>query len=270
MYKRQLLVLSGVVLPGMGQAQWTGFYKPTAQATAAAPTVTPQSRASEMNGLCIREILLAQMRYQIPDNLLLGIGLQESGLYRNGDLTVWPYTANAEGRGKYFDSADEAVSWVTAQKAQGVTSIDVGCMQINMHWHPDAFDTVADGFNPVRNVDYAASYLTRLYKSKGDWTQAAAAYHSGTAELGGAYLGRLQQNVAVANTRLDRFRAMVGAVDRSAPRTAAQTPEAGMPTSGVFWTADLGRGDAANQAGGRSLFGPGEIAPILPVFSRGS
>jgi hypothetical protein len=243
------------LVPGQGGAQWAGFYKPTERA---AP-VPVQTGAA---GMCVREILLAQMRYGIPDNLLLGIGLQESGLYRGGQLTVWPYTANAEGRGKYFETEAEAVAWVNRERASGVKSIDLGCMQINMHWHPDAFDSVADGFNPVRNVDYAAEYLNRLYQSKGDWRAAAAAYHSGTAELGQAYLARLDQNVVVANSQYDQLKALVGATSRQ-----DRTPVARMPTSGVFWAADLGKGTGA---GGRSLFGPGEIAPILPVFSRGS
>ncbi|EAQ02013.1 transglycosylase, Slt family protein [Pseudooceanicola batsensis HTCC2597] len=246
--------------PGQSMAQWTGFYTPSEPAQEARPPAGPTGAS----GLCVREILLAQMRYRIPDNLLLGIGLQESGLYRGGDLTVWPYAANAEGRGKYFDSEAEAVAWVNAQKAAGVSSIDVGCMQINMHWHPDAFDTVADGFNPARNVDYAAAYLTRLYRAKGDWKEAAASYHSRTDELGQAYLARLEHNVQVANARFDKFRDMAGATDR-APQGAEVRR---MPTSGVFWTADLGGGTGG--AGGRSLFGPGEIAPILPDLSRGS
>lgn len=256
---RALLLILSLVLPGQALAQWTGFYTPTERAAPA-----PRAAATGDNGLCIREILLAQMRYQIPDNLLLGIGLQESGLYREGALTVWPYTANAEGKGAYFDSEAEAVAWVNARRAEGITLIDLGCMQINMHWHPDAFDSVADGFNPARNVEYAASYLRKLYEARGDWTAAAASYHSRTEELGAAYLARLEQNVKVANARIDSLRALAGAVRRGEPTQPARRR---MPTTGVFWAADLGGGTGA---GGRSLFGPEELAPILPVFMRGS
>lgn len=249
-------------LPSQTFAQWAGFYAPSKRAVAAATKAVPV--AGGVNRLCIREILLAQMRHNIPDNLLLGIGLQESGLYRNGDLTVWPFAANAEGRGKYFETEAEAVAWVTQQQRAGITSIDVGCMQINMHWHPDAFDSVNEGFDPARNVEYAAAYLSRLYRSKGNWRDAAAAYHSGTQELGEAYLARLEKNVLVANSEYDRLRAQIGATRGGNPVRPAQ-----MPTTGAFWTADLGGGNPGG-AGGRSLFGPGDIAPILPVFSRGS
>lgn len=256
---RAVVAVLFLILPGQLFAQWAGFYTPSQRAAAIAPV-----QRTGAQGLCIREILLAQMKYQIPDNLLLGIGLQESGLYRDNALTVWPYTANAEGKGAYFDTEAEAVAWVNARRNEGVTSIDLGCMQINMHWHPDAFDTVADGFNPARNVDYAAAYLSRLYRQKGDWRAAAASYHSGTAELGQAYLARLEQNVKVANARYDALKSLAGAVRRG---EATTEPQRRMPTSGVFWAADLGNGTGA---GGRSLFGPNELAPILPVFMRGS
>ncbi|WP_375176171.1 transglycosylase SLT domain-containing protein [Pseudooceanicola sp.] len=256
---RAFLLILALVLPGQAVAQWAGFYTPTAR-----PAPAPVTAGPGDSGLCIREILLAQMRYQIPDNLLLGIGLQESGLYREGALTVWPFTANAEGKGAYFETEAEAVAWVNARRAEGITSIDLGCMQVNMHWHPDAFDSVADGFNPARNVDYAAQYLLRLYKSRGDWQAAAASYHSRSEDLGQAYLSRLEQNLKVANARIDSLRALAGAVTRRGPE--APTRRA-MPTTGVFWSADLGGGTGA---GGRSLFGPEELAPILPVFMRGS
>lgn len=257
---RRVLAAIVLLLPGAAVAQWTGFYTPTQRAAVA---VQPPAAGGGSGGQCIREILLAQMRYDIPDNLLLGIGLQESGLYRDGELTVWPFAANAEGTGKYFETAAEAVAWVTGLQQSGVKSIDVGCMQINMMWHPDAFDSVAEGFNPARNVDYAAAYLARLYRAKGSWRAAAASYHSATEDLGQAYLARLDRNVEVANTRLDALKAQAGATRRDDQGTTRR-----MPTTGVFWTADLGGGNGG--AGGRSLFGPGEIAPILPVFSKGS
>ena len=263
----RFLALLLLLWPGAVMAQWSGFYTPTERAA------EPEQQRSvsgpvAVNGMCIREILLAQLRHQIPGNLLLGIGLQESGLYRGGELTVWPYTANAAGTGKYFNSEDEAVHWVRELRAQGTTSIDVGCMQINMHWHPDAFDTIADGFNPRRNVEYAAEYLVRLYEKKGDWAEAAASYHSGTEDLQKAYLGRLEQNLKVANARLDDFQEMAGA---SAPQTAQAptAPARRMPTTGVFWTAWLGR-EAHDGQGGRTLFGPNNNAPILPALSQGS
>lgn len=266
-----VVLFSALVLfvwPGAAQAQWAGFYTSTQKDPE--PVTRHRELAVSNSGVCIREILLAQLRHRIPGNLLLGIGLQEAGLYRGGELTIWPWTANAEGEGHYFDTAKEAVDWVSAQQIDGVRSIDVGCMQVNMHWHPDAFDGVGDGFDPARNVDYAASYLNSLYEKSGDWSVAAGSYHSGTAELQKKYLERLEQNIAVANARIEDFRQMAGEARQFAeyqPKVAPAAPRAAMPTTGVFWTAWLGR-EEHEESGGRSLFGPDRISPILPDLRK--
>ena len=57
--------------------------------------------------------------------------------------------------------------------------IDVGCMQINHHYHADAFASVTEMFDPHKNVDYAAHFLTRLRQREGSWTMAVARYHAG-------------------------------------------------------------------------------------------
>lgn len=274
---RFVLALIFVLWPGLLMAQWSGFYTPTEKDE---PAATPRSTApvTATPGDCIREILLAQLRHRIPGNLLLGIGLQESGLYREGELIVWPWTANAEGEGHYFEDASEAIKWVSALRIDGVSSVDVGCMQINLHWHPDAFDSVIEGFDPARNVDYAARYLVRLYEKTGDWTKAAGRYHSATEDVQAKYLERLEQNIAVANARIEDFRQIAGSSQRLASRVTAsgqgatarqraQAPREPMPTTGVFWTAWLGRADHEG-AGGRSLFGPKRISPILPDLSK--
>lgn len=64
-------------------------------------------------------------------------------------------------------------------QAQGVKSIDVGCMQINLAYHPDAFKSVEEAFDPQKNAEYAAKFLKKLYKNNDrDWIKAAMAYHS--------------------------------------------------------------------------------------------
>ena len=39
------------------------------------------------------------------------------------------------------------------RRAARIRSIDVGCMQINRRWHPEAFDSPAQGVDPRVNVD---------------------------------------------------------------------------------------------------------------------
>lgn len=116
------------------------------------------------------------------------IGVVESGRQDElGGRTAWPWTINAEGRGAYFDTKAEAIAAVTALRARGVRSIDVGCMQVNLMYHPDAFTSLDDAFDPASNTRYAARFLQRLFAQTGTWPAAAAGYHSLNPELGGPY-----------------------------------------------------------------------------------
>ena len=116
------------------------------------------------------------------------IGVVESGRQDElGGRTAWPWTINAEGRGAHFDSKAEAIAAVTALRARGVRSIDVGCMQVNLMYHPDAFTSLDDAFDPVSNARYAARFLQRLFAQTGTWPAAASGYHSLNPEHGGPY-----------------------------------------------------------------------------------
>ncbi|MGH7155948.1 MAG: transglycosylase SLT domain-containing protein, partial [Acetobacteraceae bacterium] len=84
-----------------------------------------------------------------------------------------------------------AVATVADLQAMGVQSIDVGCMQINLMYHPAAFRSLDQAFDPHANARYAARFLTVLYDRTGDWTQAAGAYHSQTPTLGASYRARV-------------------------------------------------------------------------------
>lgn len=257
------------------RADWTGFYTPTARAAQGGAT----GPAADPSGVCVQNILRAQLRYQIPGNLLLGLGIQEAGRMHEGKLTIWPWVANAEGEGRFFADRASAEAWVARRIAEGRTSVDLGCMQVSMRWHPEAFDTVADGFDPAQNVDYAARLLLRNYEKTGDWIKAAGAYFSNTPALQQGYLDRLEKNARIANDRIDNFRAIAAGTsartgkDMNPDRKArAATPRR---SEGPFWTAWLTRPDAnradANRADAsptevRSLTGRGALRPVLPMF----
>ncbi|MGC9369191.1 MAG: lytic transglycosylase domain-containing protein [Paracoccaceae bacterium] len=250
-------------------AGWSGFYtsspktaaEPRAQARAPSGPVPAQS-------VCLREILRAQLRHGIPDNILLGIGLQEAGVTRGGTLTVWPWAVNAAGDGRIFDSRAAALDWVRERQAAGVDSIDVGCMQINLRWHPAAFEGPAQGFDPAVNVDYAARFLRRLYDKTGDWKTAAGAYHSFTPEKQEIYLATLTRNVAVANDRIAHFRAVAADVPGPEVTRPPQAParESAQP-GGSIWSAGLSAG-ADGKAGRRSIYSEAELQPVLPNFRQ--
>ena len=131
----------------------------------------------------------------LPSGLLLAIGQIESG--RTDPVTnrtdPWPWATNHAGEGHYFASAQEAIAWVTAQQAIGIRSIDVGCFQVNLHYHPDAFADLTEAFDPAANARYAAALLNRLHEQGGSWPLAIALYHSADPVEGQRYSARVMQ-----------------------------------------------------------------------------
>ncbi|MBB3987110.1 hypothetical protein GGQ68_003456 [Sagittula marina] len=256
------------VLAGQGAlADWSDFYRPSATVSSGAIAGSEGDPA----GICVREILRAQVKHQIPGNLLLGIGLQESGMMHKGELTIWPWVANADGDGRFFDTPAQAASWVRARQASGVSSIDIGCMQVNLRWHPEAFAALEEGFDPARNVDYAARFLKRLHDREGDWIAAAGHYHSATDAQQEVYLGRLEQNVGIANDRLDIFRQLAaagGGAGRSPIASTSGRVVADPLPGGHFWTSEITLRSGAAASGGRSLFGREVLSPVLPAFRK--
>ena len=258
--------LLGAALASPTLAQgWGSFYEPS-QKNAVTKTARTLAAKGGPEGVCIREILAAQTRHGIPDNLLLAIGLQEAGTRRNGHFTVWPYAVNAAGEGRLFDSRTAALDWIAERQASGIRSIDVGCMQINMRWHPDAFDSPVQGFDPRVNVDYAARFLKRLHRRTGSWLQAAGSYHSFEPEYRDTYLDRLQKNISAANARLPEFQALASASPAPArPRKAARRDAGSYDrlAAKATWGAQIG--GAANAR--RSLYSAHEMQPVLPQFT---
>ena len=263
----KLLAAFSLLLVTLGAAHasnWSGFYssngQPVFRHSKNSPTPPPINAVGP--GACVRAILAAQERHGIPGNLLLGIGLQEAGTTRDGELTIWPWSVNAAGEGRFFDGRSTALEWVRRLLTSGVRSIDVGCMQINLRWHPDAFASLEEGFDPDLNADYAARFLLDLYRRTGDWTTAAGSYHSFTPEKRDRYLRSLRRNVAVANQRIGRFLEL--ALNAPEPRhqlPAASTDSLGNDTG--HWSASLSNG---TEPGGRSIYGNAQIQPILPAF----
>jgi soluble lytic murein transglycosylase-like protein len=147
--------------------------------------------------LCRPAILAAEAEFGIPPFLLLAIGRAETGRRSavTGRTEPWPWAINVDGAGYYLNSREEAITFVTAAR-QVARSIDVGCMQVSLLHHPNAFPTIADGFDPVTNARYAARFLADLRNRLGGWLPAIGAYHSGTEWRAEPYRARVLANWA--------------------------------------------------------------------------
>ena len=92
--------------------------------------------------------------------ILYGIAQQEST--RPGLGKPWPWTANFDGRGEWFESKSEAMIAVDRALRSGMRSIDVGVMQVNLRWHGHRFKTLNEAFDPRRNIEVAAAILSEF------------------------------------------------------------------------------------------------------------
>lgn len=138
--------------------------------------------------MCRAAISAAERQTGVPDRLMQAIGVVESGRRDpGGTVSAWPWTINAEGVGSFFASKAEAMAAVIALRARGVRSIDVGCMQVNLMYHADAFPSLEEALDPGANARYAGRFLQSLWARTGSWPGAAAGYHSLTPEIGAEY-----------------------------------------------------------------------------------
>jgi hypothetical protein len=141
-------------------------------------------------------------------------------------------------------------------QAEGVRSIDIGCMQVNLRHHPNAFASLEDAFDPTKNAAYAATFLVSLQEASKNWLQAAAHYHSHTPEFATAY----QRRVMAAWPEESR----IAAEEFRAAQLAAWAARPPPPGSTGFRPgAVMGRVQAT---GGRGLDAY-RAAPIPPAFA---
>lgn len=115
------------------------------------------------------------MKHNIPVGILYSVGLTETG--RKGSLH--PFALNIEGKAVFARTKSEALREFKNARNEGKRLIDLGCMQINYHYHSQEFASVSEMLNPQHNVEYAAKFLASLKKRHKSWTMAVARYHAG-------------------------------------------------------------------------------------------
>jgi hypothetical protein len=144
---------------------------------------TPASAA------CRQAIAAAERAHGIPPHLLAAIARVESGRRDevSGTFSPWPWTINIDGQGSFYESKAEAMAAASSMRSHAARSIDVGCMQISLVYHPDAFPDMSMAFEPASNAEYGAKFLTQLFEKTNSWPRAVELYHSATLDIGQVY-----------------------------------------------------------------------------------
>jgi hypothetical protein len=116
-------------------------------------------------------------------------------------------------------------------------------MQVNLMYHPDAFRSLDQAFDPASNTRYAARFLNQLYAQTNDWKQAAALYHSATPQLGADYRRRVlavwpEETRLQAEFARDKLAEAWAATLRLRPVATTPSPAPAEP-SGIVTVTDL-------------------------------
>jgi len=142
--------------------------------------------------LCMDIMPTYERTYGIPAKVLLSIAQGESGIYNKSTqgTVPWPWTIGVAGEGHYYKTEKEAVDGLKKILASGARNVDIGCMQVNMMHHPDAFGSIETAFNPAANIAYAAKFLRNNYDETRSWKTAVQYYHSRNSEFGEPYVNK--------------------------------------------------------------------------------
>ena len=216
----------------------------------------------------------AEQKYGTPPGLLDAIARAESGRRIAGATTLqpWPWALNVDGRGLYFATREQAIARTRKALEQGSNATDVGCMQVDLQFHPKAFRTLEDAYDPETNADYAARFLVSLYESMGaNWFVAAGLYHSRSPDLARLYRDQITAVSAGLPARAEQT--SPSAVGREGHRnqypTAAVAPPPtthGLPSCYHPWplSSILGSGRGVRYIWCREGRGPIEFGRCIP------
>lgn len=146
-----------------------------------------------VRAVCATHAAAHEQANRVPPGLVLAVALAESGrwLREDGKTKPWPWTVTSGKDSFYLPNKDAAIAKVRELKASGRANIDVGCMQINLHYHPKAFASLDEAFDPYTNVAYGTKFLKELRMETRSWGKATAFYHSRDRARGNAYRSKV-------------------------------------------------------------------------------
>lgn len=213
--------------------------------------VASVSLASGQARLCDDAAARASREVGVPLDLLLSLTRVETGRGHGGRIEPWPWTLNMGGPGSWHDSLGAARAAASAAVAGGRRNIDLGCFQINYHWHGAQFTDLGQMLDPQANARYAAEFLRDLYAELGDWTAAAGAFHSRNQTHAARYLERYQ---AIRTAMAQTPQAVAPSDDTGAgPSSLSMAPRPSLLSHGAAFGLDAARPIAAVSA--RPLWG---------------
>lgn len=121
--------------------------------------------------------------------LLYAVAITESAVGAgNGNIKPEPYVIRTSEGPSYFSNKEEA-ELALATATTFSSNVDVGMMQINLHFHPHDDPSVL--LDPVINLRTGAKYLKKMMETTTDPIIGVGRYHSWTKERAEWYGARV-------------------------------------------------------------------------------
>ena len=139
--------------------------------------------AASPSHYCQKYMEEAARKTGVLPEIIWAVAMKESS-FGNGP---WPWTINIRGKGYYFPDKATALHFLQSFDTKALAHVDVGCMQLNIGFHGNAFSSVSQMMDPRLNIIYGAYFLKELYHEQGKWAKAVANYHSRKWPRGGKY-----------------------------------------------------------------------------------
>jgi len=119
-------------------------------------------------------------RHQLDPYILYAVALVESAKSSGSThVTPWPWSLNKSGKSIIPASQQEARILLNKTLAEGHRNIDVGLMQINLHWQGHRVDNPEQLLNPVINLQIGALVLAEaIHSVPNDLVLGIGRYHS--------------------------------------------------------------------------------------------
>lgn len=143
-------------------------------------TVSVASEAGFLSGSVYEEV---GNEYGIDPVLLYAVSLTESGFSLKGKKLIkpWPWTLAYPGGAFFAATKKDAELELKRLQSLGISSIDVGLMQVNLRWNGHLTKD-KDVFDPKTNLRIGSEILRKaLASSPGDLADGIGRYHTWTA-----------------------------------------------------------------------------------------
>lgn len=155
--------------------------EPPVQVAAAIPA-TPREDLSP-RAACLDAAREAERAHNLPEGLLVGIALNESGLHA--------HALSIGGRAYYPERKEEAMRLIRASGGRAMA----GCMQVNVSVHARGGQDWP--LDPYKATEWAANYLRQHYETYGDWSMAVVRWHGGSPGMTTRLVCRVRSKIDV-------------------------------------------------------------------------